>query len=73
MNDDKTILPYANIERLMKTAGTKRIGEDAVIEMIKVLEDHCIKITKEAIILADHSGRVTIKEEDIRLATIRNK
>lgn len=66
--DDKSMLPFAVIERMMKMAGTNRISKNAVIEMSKLLECYCIKVTKESIVLANHSGRVTIKDDDIRLA-----
>lgn len=61
----------AAIHRLIEKAGAERVGDDAVEELRKVLEDLAVKIGKEAIELASHAGRKTIKGEDIRLAVKR--
>ncbi len=51
----------------MKKAGAKRVSEDALDEMAKVLEDKLTEIAKEAALLAKHAGRKTILEEDIKM------
>jgi histone H3/H4 len=52
----------------MKKAGAKRVSEDAMDEMAKVLEEKLIDISKEAALLAKHAGRKTILDEDVRIA-----
>jgi histone H3/H4 len=64
-------LSTAAIHRLIKKAGAERVGDDAVRELGKVVEDIALRISKEAIELASHAGRKTIKVEDIQLATKR--
>jgi len=67
------LLPLAPVERVIRKAGAERVSEDAGIELAKVLEDYGIEISREAIILAKHAKRTTVKEEDIRLAVARIK
>lgn len=62
------ILPKLPFERLMKKAGAKRVSEDALEEMAKVLEEKLTEISKEAALLAQHAGRKTILDEDVRIA-----
>lgn len=65
------ILPIAPCGRIMKKGGADRISEAAEIEMAKILEEYGILITIEAVELARHAKRTTVKEEDIRLAVVR--
>lgn len=67
------ILPLAPVERIIRKAGAERVGEDAGIELAKVLEEYGIEVSREAITLAKHAKRTTVKEEDIRLALARIK
>lgn len=67
------ILPLAPVERIIRKAGAGRVSEDAGIELAKVLEEYGVEISREAMILANHAHRTTIKEEDIRLAVERIK
>jgi histone H3/H4 len=63
-----SILPKLPFERLMKRAGAKRVSDEALEEMAKVLEDKLGEVAKEATLLAKHAGRKTILEEDVRIA-----
>lgn len=67
------ILPLAPVERIIRKAGAERVSEDAGIELAKVLEDYGIEVSREAMTLAKHAKRTTVKEEDIRLAVTRIK
>ncbi len=67
------VLPLAPVERIIRKAGADRVGEDAGVELAKVLEDYGLEVSREAIGLAKHAGRTTVKEEDIRLAIARIK
>jgi histone H3/H4 len=63
-----SVLPKLPFERLMKKAGAKRVSEEALDEMAKILEEKLTEISKEAAMRAKHAGRKTILEEDIRIA-----
>jgi histone H3/H4 len=72
-NLNTPILPIAPVERIVRKAGADRVSEDAGIELAKVLEEYGLEVSKEAISLAKHAKRTTVKEEDIRLANERLK
>ena len=67
------VLPLAPVERVIRKAGADRVSESAGIELAKVLEEYGIEISREAITLAKHAHRTTVKDEDIRLAVARLK
>ncbi len=67
----KTILPKAPAGRLLMDAGAKRVSADAIDAFTHVLEEIGISISKQAARIALHSGRKTVKEEDIVLALKR--
>lgn len=67
------ILPLATVERIIRSSGAERVSEGAGIELAKILEEFGLVISKEAIELAKHAGRTTVKEEDIKLAVVRVK
>lgn len=61
-------LATAAVDRIIRKAGAGRVSESAARELAKMLEDRGVKIAKEAIGLAEHAGRKTVRDEDIRLA-----
>ncbi|HEC57668.1 MAG TPA: histone family protein [Candidatus Syntrophoarchaeum butanivorans] len=65
------ILPIAPVDRLVREAGAERVSEGAREALAKILEEEGMKIAKEAIKLAEHAGRKTVKVEDIELAAAR--
>ncbi|MEM2864934.1 MAG: NFYB/HAP3 family transcription factor subunit [Candidatus Bathyarchaeia archaeon] len=67
----KTEISNAAIHRLIEKAGASRVGDDAVEELKTVLEEVAVKISREALDLASHAGRKTVKAEDVRLAVRR--
>ncbi len=67
------VLPLAPVERIIRKAGADRVSEGAGLELARVLEDYGIDVSREAITLAKHAGRTTVKDEDIRLAVARIK
>jgi histone H3/H4 len=58
----------APMHRLCKKAGAERVSEAAAKELAKTLEEIGVKIAKEALDFATHSGRSTIKSKDIEIA-----
>ena len=62
-------LQYATVRRLMKNSGAKRVSEDAVYELIKIMEAYATKVTSTAAKIAENSGgRTTVMREDIRIS-----
>lgn len=65
----KSILPLAAMEKLLKKAGAPRVSEDAKEAIREILEEYADKIGKRASEFSRHSGRVTVKGIDIKLAS----
>ncbi len=61
-------LPIAPIGRIIKNAGGLRVSEDAETALDKYLEEYGETISRQAVKLAKHAGRVTVNASDIELA-----
>lgn len=64
-------LPIAPAHRLIKKAGAERVSEEAAEALRDILEEVGVKIAQEALDLAKHAGRKTIKARDIEFAAKR--
>lgn len=66
----KRVLPLAAMEKLLKQSDANiRVSDGAKSALKDVLEDLAEKISKDAVRLAQHAGRKTVKAEDIKLAS----
>lgn len=66
---ERDILALAAMEKLLKEYGAPRVSEDAKVALRTVLENHAKGICEQAVKVALHAGRKTIKKEDIELAS----
>ena len=65
------IIAKASVDKLIRKAGAERVSEDASKELAKILEQEGIELAREAVSLAEHAGRKTVKKEDVVLAVKR--
>jgi len=61
-------LPIAPVGRIIKNAGAERVSEDAVNALAKFLEEKGEEISREAVKVAKHAGRKTVKAADIEIS-----
>ena len=64
----KRLLPLAAMEKVMKSAGAERVSDKAKVALKNVLEEIAEEIAADAVKLAMHAGRKTVKSGDIKLA-----
>lgn len=58
----------ATMYRIIKKSGADRVGDDAADELRNVLEEIGVTISKQAVELASHAGRKTVRSQDVKLA-----
>ncbi len=63
-----SIIAAAPMVDILKQAGAERVGDDAARALSEVLMEVGSEVAKEAVKMANHAGRKTIKREDIQLA-----
>ncbi|MBI1969372.1 histone family protein [Candidatus Woesearchaeota archaeon] len=64
----KKFLPLAAMEKVMKLAGAERVSDRAKEALKEVVEEKSMKIAEQAVKLAQHAGRKTVKGGDVKLA-----
>jgi histone H3/H4 len=55
--------------KLARKSGIKRISKEALIEVENFILELTEKISKKAIEFSTHAKRMTVKKEDVELAT----
>ena len=61
----------ARVEKLIRDAGAHRVAADAIERMNEIVTNYGMTIAKYAVEIARHSGRKTVKENDIKLASAK--
>lgn len=61
------LFPLFRIRQVFKRAGAERVSVGAVLELRDALVQLCEQMVVDALSVAKHARRVTIKREDIRL------
>lgn len=64
----KRLIPLAAMEKIMKKAGAERVSDKSKVALKAVLEDIAEDIASNAVKLAMHAGRKTVKAGDVKLA-----
>lgn len=65
----KRLIPLAAMEKILKKGGAERVSDRAKTALKVVVEDKAEEIALNAVRLAHHAGRKTIKATDIKLAS----
>lgn len=63
-----SIIPKAPLARILTDAGAKRVSADAVDAFADVITDIAQEISAKSVKIAQHSGRKTVHEGDVKLA-----
>ncbi len=72
MVKDFPLLPFEKIlKKAGKEIGVDRVSNSASLELKKVMLEMAEKIAAEAVVMARHAKRVTVRGEDIRLVVKR--
>ncbi|MBT5021540.1 histone family protein [Candidatus Woesearchaeota archaeon] len=67
-NQSKRLLPLAAMEKILKQCGAERVSDKAKVALKNVIEDIAEEIAENAVKLALHAGRKTVKAGDVKLA-----
>lgn len=62
------ILPLAAMEKVLKKCGAERVSDKAKAALKDALEEKAENLAQQAVRLAMHAGRKTVKANDIKLA-----
>ena len=64
----KRLIPLAAMEKILKNAGAERVSDKAKATLKDIIEEIAADIASNAVKLALHAGRKTVKSGDIKLA-----
>lgn len=68
MRKRRTISQKA-MDKILRQAGALRVSDSAKQALAEVLEEKALAISQEAKKFAEHAGRKTVTEKDIKLAS----
>ena len=63
--------PLLPLEKIARESGAERVSHSALITLKEILLEMSEELEREAVKLAEHAKRVTVKREDIILASKR--
>ena len=63
--------PLLPLEKIAREAGAERVSHSALIALKEVLLETSEELARGAVKLSEHAKRVTVKREDIILASKR--
>ena len=66
---EREILALAAMEKLLKKFDAPRVSEGAKVALRLVLEEYAKGICEQAVKVALHAGRKTVKKEDVELVS----
>ena len=55
--------------RILKKSGAERVSDESADELRRIIEDIATEIAKNAVDMAKHAKRKTVKAEDVKLAS----
>ena len=55
--------------RILKKSGAQRVSDESAVELRRVIEEIAEAVAKNAVDLANHAGRKTVKAEDVKLSS----
>ena len=64
----KNIIPYEPVGRRIEEAGAERVSQGAKIELAEHLMEYADQVGRLAVKLAQHAGRSTVTDVDVKLA-----
>lgn len=64
----KRLIPLAAMEKILKNVGAERVSDKAKASLKNIIEDIAEEIAADAVKLAAHAGRKTVKAGDVKLA-----
>ncbi len=64
----KRFLSHNAMDKIMRESGALRVSDDAKEALAESLENYALQVAFEAKKLAEHAGRKTITQKDIKLA-----
>lgn len=68
MGRKTTTIPQAPMARILQNAGAKRVSADGTATFVEVITNITEEIARKAAMIAKHSGRKTVHEDDIKIA-----
>lgn len=63
-----TTIPRSAIASILLDAGAPRVSRGAVDVLLEEIENRAVEIGKKAVRAAQHAGRKTVVDKDVRMA-----